>query len=91
MAHSFLAIPVNIIPEWTKQNVPTYGMGYFSNDNQFMLIDNAHTDVTYARWLGPNFDQLPNIIANSTELAYEQLLQLQNDSDSIWYVVPGAE
>lgn len=91
MAHSFLAIPVSIIPDWTKQNVPTYSMGYFSNDGSLMLIDNAHTEGTYKRWLGPNFNQLPNIIANSTELSYEQLLQLQNDNNSIWYIEPGAE
>lgn len=91
MAHSFLAIPVSIIPEWTKINVPTYNLGCFSNDFSMMLIDNAHTEQTYKRWLGPNFEQLPNIMANSTELTHEQLIQLQNDSNSIWYVVPGAE
>lgn len=83
--HTYLAIPVSVIPQWTKDNIPTYPLGYFSNDNAYMLIDNAHPVVTYQKWLGPNFDQLGNIISSSTIYTHEQMQELRADPLSIWY------
>ena len=39
MAHSFLSLDMNIIPQSTKDNVPTFNSALFSNDNSRMLID----------------------------------------------------
>ncbi len=82
---TYLAIPVSIIPEWTKQNVPTYPLGRFSNDGQYMLIDNAHPLGTYERWLGPNIGLLDSIIAASTLLTHDEVVSLSADSGSIWH------
>lgn len=82
---TYLAIPVEIIPDWTKQNVPTYSLGRFSNDGAYMLIDNAHPISTYEKWLGPNIGLLDSIIAASYSLAQEEFAALALDPQSIWY------
>jgi len=82
---TYLAIPVSIIPDWTKRNVPTYPLGRFSNDGSCMLIDNAHPVSTYERWLGPNIGLLDSIIAASTLLTHDEVVSLSLDSNSIWY------
>jgi hypothetical protein len=82
---TYLAIPVEIIPDWTKQNVPTYPLGRFSNDGAYMLIDNAHPISTYERWLGPNIGLLDSIIAASEVLTHDEIIALSNDPQSIWF------
>lgn len=89
--HKFLMIPVSVIPQWTKDNVPTYGAGMFSNDGQFMLIDDAHPETTYLRWLGPNADQLPAVLAAATRVTKSEFEQLLADPLSSWYIAPGVE
>lgn len=83
--HNFLMIPVSVIPQWTKDNVPTYSAGMFSNDGQFMLIDDAHPETTYLRWLGPNADQLPAVLAASTSITVLEIKQMSADPQSIWF------
>lgn len=82
---TYLAIPVAVIPDWTKKNVPTYPLGLFSNDGAYMLIDNAHPVSTYERWLGPNIALLDSIIAASTVYSHEEINALKLDQNSIWY------
>lgn len=82
---TYLAIPTSVIPEWTKQNIVTYPLGRFSNDTQFMLIDNAHPIGTYEKWLGPNFHLLESIVDASTVYTHEEILALSQDPESIWY------
>jgi len=85
MMHGFLIIPTSVIPEWTKQNVPTYRMGRFSNSGAYMLIDDAHPAATYAKWLGPNADQLPDILAAATSVSAAGFAALLADPSSDWY------
>lgn len=83
--HTYLAIPVSVIPQWTKDNIPTYPYGYFSNNNSYMLIDNAHPESTYFKWLGPNANLLPDILNASIVYSQEEINQLKEDPLSIWY------
>ena len=80
----YLAIPVEIIPQWTKDNIPTYPLGRFSNDGEYMLIDDAHPLTTYQKWLGPNFSELESIISQSVRLSEPEILELINDPTSLW-------
>lgn len=82
---TYLAIPVSVIPDWTKQNIPTYPLGLFSNDGAYMLIDNAHPISTYEKWLGPNIALLDSIIAASTVYSHDDISTLKSDVNSIWF------
>jgi len=82
---TYLAIPVAVIPDWTKQNIPTYPLGLFSNDGAYMLIDNAHPLSTYEKWLGPNIALLDSIIAASTVYSHDEINELKLQPDSIWF------
>lgn len=84
--HKFIVIPTAVIPQWTKDNVPTYSLGCFSNDGGLMLIDDAHTIDTYQKWLGPNFNLLDSIMAASQKVTAEELASLRSDPQSVWYV-----
>ena len=81
----FLAIPTDHIPQWTKYNVPTYALGYFSNDGSYLLIDDAHPVSTYEKWLGPNKDILQELLSKSIRYSKEEIEVLLMDSTSIWY------
>lgn len=83
--HDFLILPVSAVPEWTKQNVATYPLARFSNDGQFMLLDDAHPETTYRKWLGPNADQLDAVMSAATSVTNEEFKALEGDSESIWY------
>ena len=83
--HGFLILPVSAVPEWTKQNVPTYQMARFSDDCQYMLLDDAHTPNTYARWLGPNVDQLESVMSAAVRVTAADFKQLASDAASIWF------
>lgn len=83
--HNFLILPVSAVPEWTKQNVPTYPLARFSNDGQYLLLDDAHTPSTYARWLGPNVDQLDAVMSAAVRVTAEEIRQLTIDPASIWF------
>ena len=39
MAHTFLSLDMDLIPQSTKDNVPTFWQGLFSNDQSRILID----------------------------------------------------
>jgi hypothetical protein len=82
--HNFLILPVSAVPEWTKQNVPTYPLARFSNDGQFMLLDDAHPETTYRKWLGPNADQLDAVMSAAVRVTAEEFNILENDPGSIW-------
>lgn len=84
--HTFLVVPLSLVPEWTKQNVPNFDMAVRSNDGLYLLIDNAHPESTYLKWLGPNKDTLLSMLQASTVVSYEELVQLRTDPDSIWFL-----
>ena len=83
--HSFLILPVAAVPEWTKQNVPTYPQSRFSNDGQFMILDDAHPESTYMKWLGPNTAQLGAVMAATVSVTAEEIKKMARDPLSIWF------
>lgn len=89
--HNFLILPVSAVPEWTKQNVPTYQMARFSSDGQFMLLDDAHPEATYQKWLGPNFHLLDSIMVASIKVTSDEFKTMMTDPQSPWYAAPEAE
>lgn len=89
--HKFLIISVSLIPEWTKTNVPTYPFGRFSTNGEFLLLDDAHPESTYLKWLGPNADQLPIILQSAVTVTRDEFRQMLIDPQSVWYVAPEAE
>lgn len=82
--HNFLMLPVSVIPEWTKQNVPTYNLGRFSNDGQFMLIDDAHPLSTYQKWLGPNINMLDSILAAAIRVTAAEFKNIEESQPDLW-------
>tara|TARA_R100000541_G_scaffold21420_1_gene31339 strand:+ start:199 stop:501 length:303 start_codon:yes stop_codon:yes gene_type:complete len=94
--HSFLALDMNTIPQATKDNVPTFWLGKFSNDKSRMLIDGydskrdlVHSQHVLDSWL--QWEQNPQetqdlILSNAIEYTYEQVMSLTSDKSSIWYV-----
>ena len=96
MAHTFLSLDMNLIPQATKDNVPTFYSALFSNDNTRMLIDGrndkgelVHSWEALLSWLQWEYAPLTtlNIIAdNSIEYTTQEFAALKNDVASIWYV-----
>lgn len=96
MSHTFLSLDMNLIPQSTKDNVPTFWKGRFSNDKSRMLIDGynekrelVHTQSTLSAWL--QWSQNPEeiqaqLIATSIEYTKEEIKALRNDVNSIWYI-----
>ncbi len=44
MSYAFLALDTSLIPQATKDNVPTYTKGYFSNNGSRLLIPGYQLD-----------------------------------------------
>lgn len=84
--HSFLVVPLSLVPQWTQQNVPFFDMVMRSNDGLYLLLDNAHPESTFRKWLGPNADTLPSMLASSTIVTHEELLLYRRDPESIWFL-----
>lgn len=89
--HNFLILPVSAVPEWTKQNVPTYPLARFSNDGQFMLLDDAHPETTYRKWLGPNADQLSAVMSAAVRVTAEEFKIMMVNQQSPWHAAPEVE
>jgi uncharacterized protein YhdP len=95
MAHTFLALDMNLIPQSTKDNVPTFWMGLFSNDQSRMLIDGyneqgvlVHPQATLDAWLqwSDNPQEIQyNLLAEAIEYTSSEFTALKNDINSIWY------
>ena len=96
MAHTFLALDMKLIPQSTKDNVPTFWQGLFSNDQSRMLIDGyseqgvlVHPQATLGAWLqwSSNPQEIQdNLLAEASEYTSAELTALKNDVNSIWYV-----
>lgn len=82
--HDFLILPVSAVPEWTKQNVPTYPLARFSNDGQFILLDDAHPESTYQKWLGPNADQLGAVMSTAVRVTAEEFRAMEVSQPGLW-------
>ena len=96
--HTFLALDMNTIPQATKDNVPTFWCGLFSNDKSRMLIDGyneqrqlVHPQSTMSAWLkwsGNPLEIQEALLSEAQELTIGQLKLEQQDINSIWYVEP---
>lgn len=96
MAHTFLSLDMNLIPQATKDNVPTFYSALFSNDNSRMLIDGrnekgelVHSWEALLSWLQWEYDPLATlntIVDNSIEYTSQEFVTLKYNSNSIWYV-----
>lgn len=93
--HTFLSLDMNLIPQSTKDNVPTFWRGRFSNDKSRMLIDGynskrqlVHPQQVLSAWLqwedNPEEAQ-KNIIDNAQEFTRDQFISMTEDKNSIWY------
>ena len=96
MAHTFLSLDMNLIPQATKDNVPTFYSALFSNDNSRMLIDGRNDKgelvhswevlLAWLQWEANPLSTLNAIVDNSIEYTAQEFAELKNDVDSIWYV-----
>jgi len=98
MSHTFLSLDMSLIPQSTKDNVPTFWLGLFSNDNSRMLIDGrnsngdlVHPQAVLSAWLQwcENPTEVQEVlIATAIEYTSEQIKAEQQDVNSIWYIEP---
>jgi hypothetical protein len=98
MPHTFLALDMALIPQSTKDNIPTFWKGLFSNDNSRMLIDGyngnrelVHPQQTLDAWLQWELDPqvtLSAILSSAIEYTAEEFKAERLDVTSIWYVEP---
>ena len=96
MRHTFLSLDMALIPQTTKDNVPTFWNGLFSSDGSRMLIDGrnqngelVHPVTTLTKWLQWDVDPFTTkdlIISSAIELTIEEYLVMKRDVNSIWYV-----
>lgn len=94
MAHTFLSLDMNLIPQTTKDNVPTFYSGLFSNDNSRMLIDGRNGKgelvhsweaiLSWLQWETDPLSTLNKIVDSSIEYTAQEFAALKNDVDSIW-------
>tara|TARA_R110002096_G_C14257075_1_gene694318 strand:+ start:98 stop:373 length:276 start_codon:yes stop_codon:yes gene_type:complete len=86
---------MSLIPQATKDNVPTFASSLFSNDNSRVLMDGynelhdmVHTTETSLAWLQWETDPastLETILASAIEYTYDEYIIEKNDVSSIWY------
>jgi hypothetical protein len=96
MLHTFLALDMELIPQATKDNVPTFWLGLFSNDNTLMLIDgrNSSGDLVHpmtvlrawTQWSPDPDEVIAQLLASAIEYTTEDIMLLKGDINSIWYV-----
>lgn len=96
--HTFLALDMSLIPQTTKDNVPTFWQGLFSNDGSRMLIDGrnkkgelVHTTQVLHAWTQWSEDPqavIDELLATATEYTAGQIKTEQQDINSIWYFEP---
>lgn len=96
MSHTFLSLDMSLIPQSTKDNVPTFYSGMFSNDNSKMLIDgkNANGEMVHplavlrawTQWSINSDEVIQDLLNSAIEYTAEQIQTEQQDAASIWYV-----
>ena len=100
MAHSFLSLDMNLIPQSTKDNVPTFYSALFSNDNSRMLIDGRNSKgelvhpmtvlLAWTQWSANPSEAVQAILDDAIEYTADEFNALRSDVNSIWYVEPEA-
>jgi len=96
MAHSFLSLDMNLIPQSTKDNVPTFYSALFSNDNSRMLIDGRNGNgelvhpmtvlLAWTQWSANPSEVVQAILDDAIEYTADEFHTLRSGVDSIWYV-----
>lgn len=89
---------MSLIPQSTKDNVPTFWKGMFSNDNSRMMIDGyndkgvlVHPQSVLDAWLQWSDDPSSvqeSLISNAIEYTADEIRIEQADQNSIWYIEP---
>jgi len=100
MAHSFLSLDMNLIPQSTKDNVPTFYSALFSNDNSRMLIDGRNGKgelvhpmtvlLAWTQWSANPSEVVQAILDDAIEYTAYEFNALRSNVNSIWYVEPEA-
>lgn len=98
MTHTFLSLDMDLIPQSTKDNLPTFYSGSFSNDNSRMLIDGyndkrelVHTKEAFGAWLqwsGNPQEIIAQLLSSAIEYTKKEVSSEQDNINSIWYVEP---
>lgn len=98
MSHTFLSLDMNLISQATKDNVPTFSLGLFSNDGSRMLLDGYNDKgvmvhpmpvlLAWTQWDDNPADTIQTLLDNSIEYTAQEFTALKNDVGSIWYVEP---
>ena len=99
--HSFLAIPVALIPDSVKVLNDKYDCGVFSSDGVYRLLTGyrideegnkvlAHDPNLLMYWLRGEPENMresiiANMLSNATEHTAVEMAAMQRDSNSIWY------
>ncbi len=96
MSHTFLSLDMELIPQTTKDNVPTFWNGMFSSDNSRMLIDGKNdkgemvhplsTLRAWTRWSNSPDEVILSLIDSAIEYTIEEIRAEQQDINSIWYI-----
>lgn len=96
MSHAFLALDMSLIPQSTKDNVPTFWNGLFSNDGARMLIDGyndkgvlVHPQNTldaWLQWVENPLETQEQLISTAIEYTAQEIKLEKQDINSIWYV-----
>ena len=100
MAHSFLSLDMNLIPQSTKDNVPTFYSALFSNDDSRMLIDGRNGNgelvhpmtvlLAWTQWSANPSEAVQAILDDAIEYTIDEFNALRSNVNSIWYVEPEA-
>ena len=95
MAHTFLSLDMDLIPQATKDNVPTFYSALFSNDNLRMLIDGRNDKgdlvhpmsvlLSWTQWSANPNEVVQSLLDDAIEYTPAQFRVIKGDIDSIWY------
>jgi hypothetical protein len=96
MAHTFLSLDMYLIPQSTKDNVPTFYGGLFSKDNSRMLIDGRNVKgelvhpeqvlLAWTQWSDNPTEIIQVLLDDAIEYTPEEFRAIKNDVNSIWHV-----
>ena len=98
MAHTFLAFDMLRIPQATKDNIPNFWLGKFSNDQSRLLIDgyNEQRELVqpeelinvWLQWEEDPQAAFASLMNNSIEYTKDEMLAEFEKPESIWYSEP---
>ena len=98
MAHTFLALDMLRIPQATKDNIPNFWLGKFSNGQERLLIDGYNDDGilvhpqeqldAWLQWENNPQETQAALISTAIEYTKDQMLAEFDKPESIWYSEP---